>query len=376
MNKITVYLLRQLIVATLFVTLALASAILLAQSLRLVELVIDGGAPFWMFLWLMALTLPTFLGIVLPIGLVGAVLFTYNRLNVDSELNVMRAAGLSPWALARPALVLAIFVTAAVLELNLHITPAAHRELVKLEYIVRSEYTSVLLREGTFNDTEPGVTVYIRERNTLGDLTGILIHDSRSKGKPVTIMAERGVLANGPVGPRVVMFNGMREEVGQEPGSVSHLYFDRYAVDLKVLKADLASRWSEPRERGIAELIRAGDDPKEQAQLPRFMAELYMRLSSPFFGFGFTLIGLAALLSGEFNRRGQAWRITLAVLIVVVLEGAGLGLANAASKNPRVAPVLFILVLLPSIVGAVMMHHRLRRVPAYPPATVRAPERV
>ncbi|HYD32828.1 MAG TPA: LptF/LptG family permease [Azospirillaceae bacterium] len=364
----SLYVLRQLAVATVFVTLALAAALLLAQSMRLIDLVIDGGAPFWMFLWLMLLTLPTFLGIILPIGLVGAVLFTYNRLLADSELVVMRAAGLGPWALARPALVMAGGVTLMVFTLNLHITPAAHRELVKLEYLVRSEYSSVLLREGAFNDIDNNVTVYLRERTAEGDLKGLLIHDTRMKDRPVTIMADRGLMAMGPVGPRVLLFNGIRDEVGEEPGQVSHLFFDRYTIDIKVLKSDIATRWSEPRERPIGHLLNAGDDPKDRLLLPRFMAELHMRLSTPFFGFSFALIGLAALLSGEFNRRGQARRITMAVLMVVVLEGGGLGLANAASKNEALVPVLYFVVSAPAVAGAWVLRRRPRSVPPSRPA--------
>lgn len=373
MNRLTLYILRQLAVATLFVTLALSAALLLAQSLRLIELVIDGGAPFWIFLWLMVLTWPTFLGIVLPIGLVGAVLFTYNRLLADSELMVMRAAGLGSWALARPALLMAGLVSMTVFVLNLHITPAAHRELVKLEYLVRSDYSSVLLREGTFNDIDRTITVYVRERTAEGDLLGILIHDTRNRLRPVTIMAERGLMVVGPAGPRVLLLNGIREEVGEQAGQVSHLYFDRYTIDLKVLKSDIATRWSEPRERPISDLIAAGDSPRDRDHLPRFMAELHMRLSTPFFAFSFTLMGLAALLGGEFNRRGQARRITVAVLLVVILEGAGLGLANAASIDVVLVPVLYLVVAAPAVAAAWMLRHRPRPIPAAPPPAPSAP---
>ena len=83
----------------------------LTQALKLINLIIDGGAPFRIFIALVLLTLPTFLSVVLPIGVVTGVLFTYNRLITDSELVVMRAAGVSPYALARPALMLAALAT-------------------------------------------------------------------------------------------------------------------------------------------------------------------------------------------------------------------------------------------------------------------------
>lgn len=366
MTRISYYLFRQLAVATLFVTAALAMAIWLTQSLRLIELVVDGGAPFWLFLWLMALTLPTFLGVVLPIGLAGAVLFTYNRLMMDSELVVMRAAGFGPWALARPALALATLIMVVVFGLNLEITPAAHRHLVKLEYLIRTEYSSVFLRQGAFNDVADHVTIYTRDRHSDGELTGIMVHDSRTPGRPITLMAERGMLVTGPVGARVILFNGIREEVGEKPGQVSHLYFDRYAIDLQVFKPELGERWIEPRERTTWELLHPTDNPSDQARLSRFVAEFHMRLSTPFFAIAFTMIGLAALLSGDFNRRGQARRMAVAVAAVFLLQAAGLGFANLASKHILVAPLLYMTVWAPIGIGAWLMLRRPRPVPPGP----------
>ena len=45
---------------------------------------------------------------ILPIAVFAAVMFTYNRLLVDSELVVLRAGGCSQFMIARPAIILAI----------------------------------------------------------------------------------------------------------------------------------------------------------------------------------------------------------------------------------------------------------------------------
>ena len=64
-------------------------------------------------LTLVVLLLPTFLGVALPITTFCAVLFVYNKLTMDSEMVVMRAAGLSQLQLAMPALLVALGGTAA-----------------------------------------------------------------------------------------------------------------------------------------------------------------------------------------------------------------------------------------------------------------------
>ena len=78
----------------IFVTGALTAAVWLAQSLRLVDLIVNRGLSAEMFLYLALLILPRFLDIVLPIGAFIAVLFVFNRLMTESELVVMRACGL------------------------------------------------------------------------------------------------------------------------------------------------------------------------------------------------------------------------------------------------------------------------------------------
>ena len=299
--------------ATLFVTAGLTLVIWLTQSLRLLEIVVDGGAPIYLFLQLMLVTLPTFLSIVLPIGLLAAVLFTYNRLTMDSELVVMRAAGLGPWGLAKPAVLLALIVMAICYVLTLYLAPASYGELARLEGMAKSQFSTVFLREGVFNEAGDGLTVYVRRRMADGELQGLLIHDTRIEGKPVTIMADRGRTVEGGAGTRVVVFDGNRQEMDLATGRMSQLFFDRYAVDMRVFERQLSDRLPDARERSTAELMHAGEIPELAPFKARLTAELHQRYTSPIFALGFTLMGVAILLVGEFNRRGQSRRIVAAV---------------------------------------------------------------
>src|SRR6266849_11190630 len=107
MGSLDRYMLRQCFGVMVFVTAALSAAIWLAQSLRLVDLIVNRGLSVEVFLYLALLILPRFFDIVLPIGAFIAVLFIFNRLTSESELVVMRAAGLGPLVLARPVFILA-----------------------------------------------------------------------------------------------------------------------------------------------------------------------------------------------------------------------------------------------------------------------------
>src|SRR3546814_5191353 len=88
MPWISRYILGQLAMATVFVTVALTFAIWLTQSLRLIDYIVNRGLPASTFLTFVGLLLPSFLGVVLPVATFVAILFVYHKLAMDSEMVV------------------------------------------------------------------------------------------------------------------------------------------------------------------------------------------------------------------------------------------------------------------------------------------------
>lgn len=344
MGIIPRYILRQLVAVTLFVTVTLSFAIWLAQSLRFVELIVNRGLNLSSFLHLTLLLVPSFLSFLLPIALIVAVLFTYNKLASDSEVVVIQAIGLGPLQLAQPALWLAGVVVLAGYTLSLYFLPLSYRSFKDLEFDARNDYSALLLREGSFNTLADGITVYLRSRETRGELHGLILHDSRVAARQVTMLAERGMLTVSAEGPRVIMLNGSRQEVERDSGRLSLLYFDRYSVDLGRIPQSRADRWREPRERFLGELFYPGNDV-DQVMAARLRAEGHARLTGPLYSLAFALVGLAALLSGEFNRRGLGRRITVAASAVVLLQIASLGINSLIAKTPALTPLAYVTVL-------------------------------
>lgn len=369
LNQIDRYLLRNLAIAMLAVSGALSAVIWLTQSLRLVELVVEGGAGIGDFLRLALLAFPTFLSLVLPFGLLVATLFTYNRMMVDSEMVVMRAAGLGPMSLARPVLILATATSLLCFALTLYLGPAAQRHLAGLRQSVRSEFSAALLREGAFNEIGDKLTVYVRDRTQDGTLHDLLIHDARQEGVITTVVAARGTLTDADGQPRVLVFDGTQSRFMPASGKSEWLEFERYAVDLMSLRRNLSPRWVEPRERDLTQLLNPTDDPMDQRYAGRIRAELHNRLASPFLALSFAIIALAALLPGEFSRRGRARQIATAGLAALLLQSAVLGVTNLIGKVPAMALPLYILVLAPIPLGIWYLRRGLRA-PARPTSLV------
>lgn len=363
MQAITRYILSQLLIVTIFITLGLTFAVWLAQSLRFFDYIVNRGLPATTFFAFVGLLLPSFLGVVLPIATFCAVLFVYNKLMLDSEMVVLRAAGMSHGQLARPALLLALGTTIAVYAITLYFLPASYRAFKDLQFQIRNDYSAVLLQEGAFNDLGEGLTVYVRERTGDGELRGILVHDNRKPDRPVTMMAERGALVRSETGPRVVMVNGNRQEIEKDSRRLSLLHFDRYTVEVSTLANIAETRWREPKERFLADLLWPGTTGNDLRSRGELIAEGHQRLVAPLYTLTFVLVALAALLSGQFQRRGQIHRILAAILGTVLLEGLSLALHDLAGRTPQAVPAMYAAVALPSAAAAYVLLRRPRRRP-------------
>jgi lipopolysaccharide export system permease protein len=356
MKRLDRYILRQCFGVMIFVTAALSAAIWLAQSLRLIDLIVNRGLSIEVFFYLVALILPRFLDIVLPIGVFIAVLFTFNRLTAESELVVMRSAGQSHLALAKPVLILAGIAFLLLMSLSVYFLPASNQAFKDLQFEIRNRFVSSLIQEGTFTTISDKITIYIRSRDDRGEVGGLLISDSRDPEKPVTILAERGVFVDSPTGARIVMVNGNRQQFDPQSRKLSLLTFESYTLDLDSLRDAPVVRFREAQERFLDELFSPPADIDESLR-EAFLVEAHQRILVPVSAFSFALIPLACLLPGELNRRGQLKRILLAVGLAFLFELFGLGVNNLAIRTPVAIPLMYVVDLLPFLLGFGILLH-------------------
>ena len=121
MRLIQRYFFRQTLMPLLLTLAALSVLALLTQSLSTIDLIVENRQSAWTFFKITILTLPQLFSIIMPLAVFMAVLYALNRLNVDSELVVTKAAGYSPWQIAVPALHIAGWAMIAHLIINLWI---------------------------------------------------------------------------------------------------------------------------------------------------------------------------------------------------------------------------------------------------------------
>ena len=345
------YIFRNLFVAMLFTAVTLSVVILLTQSLRFLELVIESGASASAFWLLTLLALPRFLEIILPLSLMAAAIFVLNRMSSDSELVIFRSIGFSPSAIARPAIILAALVTLVLWSLTFWVAPKSLASMQQMRQVVKAQFSAILFREGVFNQFGDGLTVYIRERRQDGELLGLMIHDNRQEAKnPSIILAKRGILTVRDEGYEVVVYDGIRQEMDAEKKILHRLNFERYTIDFPD-SDPVRQRWKEAEERTIFELLNPNENSnRDQENLRVFHVEIHRRVISPLLAVVLTLSACTLLLLGPTDRRGMSKRITLAVVTAIVLQGAFLAAFNLARQSDFGLALMYALVFVPLFV--------------------------
>lgn len=357
------YLFKSLAIATFFIAVTLALVVFLTQSLRQLELVMDSGASGGLFLLLTLLALPRFFEIILPIALIAATVFVYHRMIMDSELLVMRAIGASPRVLARPALWMAGVVMILLLLMTSWIGPVTLSSMQSLRQTIKAQYSTLLFREGVFNRVSNagqgrGLTIFVRDRASGGDLKGLMIYDSRPQNKaPVTVIAKRGVLVSTDEGQQVIVYDGSRQAYDLDTGNLTRLDFARYTIDLPDGSGPVGTRWREPDERTLWELFNPDmTNVADRTYRRDFMLEAHRRLVSPLLAPAFALIGLVMLLLGPIDRRGMGRRIMMAVFLVGLIEGLYITAFNFSKHSVLGLLAMYLLVLIPIAGGFYLLH--------------------
>lgn len=346
------YVIKNLAIATAFVAVTLAAIILMTQSLKFLELIINSGASSKAFWVLAFLALPSFFEIILPIALMIAGIFTYNRMTTDSEIIVMRAAGKSPLQMAKPALILGLIITLLLLFITMWLAPASLAGMQKMRQVVKAQYSTLLFQEGVFNEVGKNLTVYIDNRTSEGELEGLLIHDNRPENPtPVTVIAKRGVVVATEEGQQVLVYDGSRQDFNRRTGALNRLDFKRYSIDLPDSVA-VDKRWKEPDERTFIELFNPDEENAVDRQYRQeFIVEANRRIAGSFLPLTFISVVLCFLLLGDLNRRGQAYRVLFSVVAVILLQSLFLSISGFAVKNIFGLFLMYFIVFVPFIIS-------------------------
>lgn len=325
--------------AALFV---LTAMIWVTQALREIDLMTGKGQTILVFLHLTLLTIPSLMFVIAPVALLIATLYTLNRLNGDSELIVMSAAGMRPGRLLRPFLLLAIAVMVFVALISLWAMPNGFRGIRDIITKIRADVLTRIVREGQFTTLDQGFVFHYRERGPGGALLGIFIQDRRDANRVNTYIAESGVTVdNGPQSFLLLEKGSLqRQSAGDRDPAI--VQFERYAIDLAQFGSEGPGAPLKPREWLTGELLRLDRaDAYVAANYGRFKAELHDRFAGPLYAIAMALIGFACLGQPRTTRQGRGYAIATAALLALLIRAAGFMVSGLIGRTPALAPLAY-----------------------------------
>jgi len=351
MTLIDRYVFKISAVAFLATLLGLTGVIWITQALREFDLLTAKGQTILIFLTVTGLSIPALVTIIAPVALFIATLYALNKLNGDSELIVMSAAGVPPVRLLRPFAMLTVLVALLVTAMTLWAMPASFKAVRDLVTRIRADFVTKIVREGQFTTLDIGITFHYREKSGEA-LLGIFMQDRRDREKTVVYIAERGQTVDVKGVPYLVLENGsvQRVQPGQQDAAI--VVFQRYAVDLSQFGQDGETPVYKPRERSTVELFTLDrNDLYVKSQEGRFRAELHDRFSSPLYPLAFMAIAFAALGTPRTTRQGRGSAMTAAVLAVAAVRIAGFAVSSLVPRFAWAVPLAYLVPLLATVVA-------------------------
>ncbi|MDQ8755454.1 LPS export ABC transporter permease LptF [Sphingosinicella sp. LHD-64] len=313
--------LARLIFVPLLGTLVLAAMLLLLEKmLRLFDFVVSEGGPVNVVWRMMANLIPEYLGLGIPLGLMLGVLLAFRKLATSSELDSLRAAGLSYTRLLRIPYFYAIALMLVNVAIVGFVQPYSQYAYQELRFDLQSGALGASIKVGEFTNFGRRMTLRIeRSENNGTDLYGVFVRADDRGGRTLAVTADRGTFLATDDPNAVVLRLTNGRLVHNQPGFPAPrvLSFQRHdlPIDLPAIEA-FRGRGSPLDELTLPELAKVGksaeaDQARRDAARANFhfrMVEIMMILMLPL---------LAVALAVPPKRSTSGLGIFLAVVMVV-----------------------------------------------------------
>ena len=319
-----------------FFALALTGIIWLAQTLPLMEIIIDNGHSGFIFLEFATLILPNVLIVVLPIAVFVSTLFTVNRLFGESEMVVILSSGLSPTRIIRATVAVGVMVMLAMVVLLVVLQPRSTTRLADRIAEVRQDFVGSLLREKQFIHPATDITIYVKDSSKAGEISGLFLNDQRDASNPVTYSAKQALLLQDDGELRLVMHQGVMQRYSAIEKNLNIIEFEQFIFDLSGIFGEPRNRNVLPLEYFISELLNPeeiianGGTYSEAA----YLAEAHQKLALPLLGLVLPIYAFAMLMTASYKRTGLGLRIALTGGSGVFIVGMTLMIKTWVIANP------------------------------------------
>ena len=199
------YILSELISYLLISLFFLTFMLLLHKMLQFTDLVVNRGVPLSIVAQFLFTALPVLLLVTLPMSALIASIMVFSRLSSDGESLAMTVSGMNFYSQLIPVGIVGIATAVLSGFLMIFALPWSQNAISEFsQQMLRSRAAAFDIREQIFHDNFDGIMIYVREVDESGKtMKGIVISDTREKGKNQVIFADHGRLIKSPGSSKV-----------------------------------------------------------------------------------------------------------------------------------------------------------------------------
>ncbi len=250
--------------------------LLLGRVLKLLGMFADKGIDWGIMLTMLMAIIPYFLVITVPIAFFFAMQGMFLRLYQGSEMDALRASGVSYLRLLRPIIAVALLLWGLLTVTSLYLMPEGQKSFQRLLIAIQQVKPAPGFDPQRFNHDLEDFTIYVEGTDDKGDLHGFMLEDRRSD-IPVVYVAERAEIKKSGPYLNFILFDGTRLEGSMD--SLRTLAFDQYQVSMGLGELGLlrVPVWqARVFEMNMNELWKASFEQKRQDAIAEFNRRLLL----------------------------------------------------------------------------------------------------
>jgi len=317
------YLVRLIIVPLLASLVIAAMLLLLDRMLRLFDFVMNEGGPVNVVWRMLGNLLPEYLSLGIPIGVMMGILLAFRKLATTSELDALRAVGISYNRLLRVPMLFALFFALVNFGIVGFLQPTSRYAYENLRFELRSGALGASIKVGEFASLGKGMTLRVEESQRQGaDLRGLFVRAADKNGQVLAVTAAAGTFLSTD-DPDVILLrlrNGTLVHSPAGGGVPRVLSFDQHDLPVNLpTMTNFRQRGEGNLERTLPELGRTLVDPAATPAVRRdASATFHRRLVQCLVMF--VLPFLAVALGVPPKRSTSALGVFLAIIILVTFH--------------------------------------------------------
>ena len=207
--------------------------ILMDRASFIAQTVLGKGISFLDFLSVLLKTVPSFLGIVIPISFVISTLITYINLEQNNEIVAMKACGINLKEISKSTVYLGILFSLLSFFLLMYVAPKSNVEAKReIEELLRKKIT-MSITPNSFSSNLPGITFYAQEVFPKKGYILNFMASIEKKNKMITIFGKEGALRSQNNTVYLDILNGSAQIVNwSKPKDFKYLKFKSYTIEL------------------------------------------------------------------------------------------------------------------------------------------------